>query len=49
MPKIFNDPETGFEISGGFVTGSKCPRCWKYEEHPNEHGLCKRCAKVLGE
>ena len=49
LPKIFNDPETGFEISGGFVTGSKCPRCWKYEEHPNEHGLCKRCAKVLGE
>ena len=47
LPKIFNDAETGFEIAGGFAHGSKCPRCWKYEEHPNEEGLCHRCANVL--
>ena len=49
LPRVFNDSDTGFEIAGGFVTGSKCPRCWKYDEHPNEEGLCHRCAKVLSE
>ena len=49
LDKKFNDSETGFELAGGFAPGSKCPRCWKYEEHPNEDGLCKRCAKVLNE
>ncbi|MBR1486535.1 MAG: class I tRNA ligase family protein, partial [Synergistaceae bacterium] len=44
LPKVFNDSETGFEIAGGFAKGSKCPRCWKYDEHPNEEGLCHRCA-----
>ncbi|MBQ7197189.1 MAG: isoleucine--tRNA ligase [Synergistaceae bacterium] len=48
LSKIFNDSETGFEIAGGFAPGSKCPRCWKYDEHPNEDGLCHRCAHVLG-
>ena len=49
LPVKFADGETGFEVAGKFAEGSKCPRCWKYEEHPNEHGLCKRCAKVLNE
>ena len=49
LPKVFNDAETGLEIAGGFAPGSKCPRCWKYDEHPNEEGLCHRCAHVLGE
>ncbi len=47
LAKIFNDTETGFEIAGDFAKGNKCPRCWKYEEHTDENGLCKRCAKVL--
>ncbi|MBQ9575001.1 MAG: class I tRNA ligase family protein, partial [Synergistaceae bacterium] len=49
LPVKFADGETGFEVAGKFAEGSKCPRCWKYEEHPNEHGLCRRCAKVLNE
>ncbi len=48
LAKKFNDNETGFEISGEFAKGNKCPRCWKYEEHTDENGLCKRCTKVLG-
>ena len=47
LEKTFSDSETGFEIAGGFAPGSKCPRCWKYDEHPNEEGLCHRCAHVL--
>ena len=47
LPKVFKDSETGFEIAGGFAEGSKCPRCWKYDEHPNEEGLCHRCAQVI--
>ncbi|MBQ7576909.1 MAG: isoleucine--tRNA ligase [Synergistaceae bacterium] len=49
LPKLFVDSETGFEIAGGFTTGNKCPRCWKYSEHVNEHGLCERCAHVMHE
>ena len=49
LERKFNDAETGFEVAGEFAPGTKCPRCWKYDEHPNEHGLCKRCAHVLNE
>lgn len=49
LPKVFNDDDTGFELAGGFTSGTKCPRCWKYDDNPNEHGLCKRCAHVLHE
>ncbi len=49
LPKVFADSETGFELAGGFTTGEKCPRCWKYDEHPNANGLCRRCAHVLHE
>ena len=49
LPKVFHDDTTGFDVAGGFTTGDKCPRCWKYDEHPNEHGLCGRCAHVLHE
>ena len=49
LPTRFSDSETGFEVAGGFAEGEKCPRCWKYEEHPNENGLCRRSAKVLHE
>lgn len=49
LPVKFDDDETGISISGGRAEGEKCPRCWKYDEHPNEHGLCERCAKVMNE
>ena len=49
LSRTFKDDETGYELAGGFVSGTKCPRCWKYDDHPNEHGLCKRCAHVLHE
>ena len=49
LPKVFSDSETGYELAGGFVTGTKCPRCWKYSEHANHNGLCERCAHVMHE
>ena len=48
LPNVFHDDDTGIEVAGGFTTGRKCPRCWKYDEHPNADGLCRRCAHVLG-
>ena len=49
LPTVFKDEVTGLELAGGFAEGQKCPRCWKYDEHPNEEGLCKRCAHVIHE
>ena len=49
LSRTFKDDETGYELAGAFVSGTKCPRCWKYDDNPNEHGLCKRCAHVLHE
>ncbi len=47
LPRVFSDAETGYELAGGFVTGTKCPRCWKYSEHADHDGLCPRCARVM--
>ena len=49
LSRTFKDETTGFELAGGIAEGEKCPRCWKYEEHPNANGLCKRCAHVMRE
>ena len=27
--------------------GTKCPRCWQWEETKNAHGLCNRCAEIV--
>ncbi len=27
--------------------GTKCPRCWQWEETEHEHNLCRRCQKVV--
>ncbi|MBP3848340.1 MAG: class I tRNA ligase family protein, partial [Pyramidobacter sp.] len=27
--------------------GTKCPRCWRYEESHHHDGLCSRCAHVV--
>lgn len=26
--------------------GTKCPRCWQWDEEPQEHMLCRRCAPI---
>ena len=49
LPRVVKDEATGFELAGGVAEGEKCPRCWKYHEHTNAHGLCKRCAGVMNE
>jgi len=27
--------------------GSKCPRCWQWDEEPQMHMLCRRCAPIV--
>ena len=27
--------------------GTKCPRCWQWDETPHEHMLCSRCAPIV--
>ena len=49
LPEGVKDEATGFVLECGVAHGEKCPRCWKYVEHPNEHGLCERCAHVMHE
>ena len=29
------------------ANGQKCPRCWNYDEHVDENGLCPRCHAVM--
>jgi isoleucyl-tRNA synthetase len=29
--------------------GTKCPRCWNWDQTTHEHGLCRRCQKVLAQ
>ena len=29
------------------ASGQKCPRCWNYDEHVDENGLCPRCRAVM--
>ena len=29
------------------ASGEKCPRCWNYDEHVDENGLCPRCHSVM--
>ena len=29
------------------ASGKKCPRCWNYDEHVDENGLCPRCHAVM--
>lgn len=41
------------ELPGVFVLvehakGTKCPRCWQWEETTHPDGLCKRCAAIVG-
>lgn len=47
LEKKGKDEETGYEMAVAFTKGTKCPRCWKYTETPDEEGLCPRCSRVL--
>lgn len=38
---------TGLSLHVMPARGSKCPRCWQYDEVHNEQGLCRRCQEVL--
>lgn len=37
----------GVYAKAGHAAGTKCPRCWQWEETNNEFGLDKRCQAVL--
>ena len=30
------------------AAGTKCPRCWQWDVTTHEHGLCRRCMKIVG-
>lgn len=42
---VKNDEDIRVEVFP--AKGTKCPRCWKYEESSREDGLCARCARVI--
>ncbi len=39
--------ERGIAVHVSLAKGSKCPRCWRYEETHREDGLCCRCGHVM--
>ena len=43
----FADLQEGLQVRAGQAAGTKCPRCWQWEATNHEHGLCKRCEKVV--
>ncbi len=41
------DGMDGLQVKASHAPGSKCPRCWQWEVTDHQHGLCKRCQKVV--
>lgn len=39
--------QEGLNVLVEKASGEKCQRCWIYDEHLNEEGICPRCHKVL--
>lgn len=37
----------GFAVLVTPAVGTKCPRCWQWEETTNESGLCSRCEPIV--
>ena len=37
----------GLTVKVESAAGEKCQRCWKYDEHVGEDGLCPRCRSVV--
>ncbi len=40
--------QPGLYVKVERATGTKCPRCWHWQESKHEHGLCKRCQAIVG-
>lgn len=40
-------PMKGLYVSVGKAVGSKCPRCWQWQQECTGENVCNRCAKVL--
>lgn len=38
----------GFSLRVERAPGTKCPRCWQWQESNNPHGLCDRCTEIVG-
>ncbi len=38
----------GLHVKIEKADGQKCPRCWQWEVTEHEHGLCSRCAEIVG-
>jgi hypothetical protein len=43
---VFNGMD-GLQVKANHAPGSKCPRCWQWEITDHQHGLCKKCQKVV--
>lgn len=39
--------DSGLHVKAEHASGSKCPRCWKWEASGDQDGLCARCQKVV--
>lgn len=39
--------DSGLKVKAEHASGSKCPRCWKWEASGDQDGLCLRCKKVV--
>lgn len=37
----------GLFVNVAHARGTKCPRCWHWEESTHVHGLCKRCQSIV--
>lgn len=37
----------GLHVTVEHALGTKCPRCWQWEETINQFGLCKRCQQIV--
>jgi isoleucyl-tRNA synthetase len=38
----------GIYINIEHAHGAKCPRCWQWDERPQQHDLCRRCFALVG-
>jgi isoleucyl-tRNA synthetase len=38
---------SGLSVKAEHASGTKCPRCWKWEASAHKDGLCDRCKKVV--
>jgi len=46
-PDLEQTALVGLKVLVQRARGTKCPRCWQYEEATHEHGLCSRCKQIV--